>query len=236
MPFRKPHPIRGILWGLIMGIGAAAIAILLKIIPFELVWALIVLGGGILLGILWSTLGPAKKPKGEPPWRPAEEVTSRPDWDAGAGAAVTTTPARRRTPPHPAARRRTARHRLDRRRTSRPRRCPTGVPDRWCRPVVPDRWCRTRRCRSADAGSRPAGPDPEPPPHDRTRHRRRLRHLRRHRLEPDDRTVLAADRPGAGRPRVTIRCRRLSTSPSKGQRVAARAPRPSGWPTRSVRC
>ncbi len=37
--FRKPHPIRGILWGLIMGIGAAAIAILLKIIPFELVWA-----------------------------------------------------------------------------------------------------------------------------------------------------------------------------------------------------
>ncbi len=82
--FRKPHPIRGILWGLIMGIGAAAIAILLKIIPFELVWALIVLGGGILLGLLWSTLGPAKKPKGEPPWRPAEQVTDRPDWDAGA--------------------------------------------------------------------------------------------------------------------------------------------------------
>ena len=82
--FRKPHPIRGILWGLIMGIGAAAIAILLKIIPFELVWALIVLGGGILLGLLWSTLGPAKKPKGEPPWRPAEQVTTRPEWDAGA--------------------------------------------------------------------------------------------------------------------------------------------------------
>ena len=81
--FRKPHPIRGILWGLIMGIGASALAILLKIIPFELVWALIVLGGGILLGILWSTLGPAKKPKGDPPWRPAEQVTARPDWDAG---------------------------------------------------------------------------------------------------------------------------------------------------------
>ena len=66
-----------------MGIGASALAILLKIIPFELVWALIVLGGGILLGILWSTLGPAKKPKGDPPWRPAEQVTARPDWDAG---------------------------------------------------------------------------------------------------------------------------------------------------------
>jgi hypothetical protein len=83
--FRKPHPIRGILWGLVMGIGAAAIAILLKIIPFDLVWALIVLGGGILLGILWSTLGPAKKPKGEPPWRP-EPVTQRADWDTGSPA------------------------------------------------------------------------------------------------------------------------------------------------------
>ena len=81
--FRKPHPIRGILWGLVMGIGAAALAILLRIIPFDLVWALIVLGAGILLGILWSTLGPAKKPKGEPPWRPAEQVTRRPDWDGG---------------------------------------------------------------------------------------------------------------------------------------------------------
>jgi hypothetical protein len=81
--FRKPHPIRGVLWGLVMGIGAAALAIILKIIPFELTWALIVLGGGILLGILWSTLGPAKKPKGDPPWRPAEQVTTRGDWDAG---------------------------------------------------------------------------------------------------------------------------------------------------------
>ncbi|HWM22786.1 MAG TPA: YrzE family protein [Ilumatobacteraceae bacterium] len=81
--YRKPHPIRGILWGLLMGIGAAVIAILLKVIPFDLVWALIVLGAGILLGILWSTLGPAKKPKGDPPWRPTEQVTQRPDWDAG---------------------------------------------------------------------------------------------------------------------------------------------------------
>jgi hypothetical protein len=87
--FRKPHPIRGILWGLVMGIGAAALAILLKIIPFDLLWALIVLGAGILLGILWSTLGPAKKPKGEPPWRRAEDVTRRPDLD---GAPVPPSP------------------------------------------------------------------------------------------------------------------------------------------------
>jgi hypothetical protein len=83
VPFRKSHPIRGIAWGFMMGLGAAVIAILLKIIPFDLVWALIVLAGGILIGILWSTLGPAKKPKGVPP-RPTEVVTHRPDWDASA--------------------------------------------------------------------------------------------------------------------------------------------------------
>ena len=83
MPIRKAHPIRGILWGFLLGLGATVIAILLKIIPFDLAWAAIVLGGGIVVGILWSTLGPAKKPKGDPPWRQTELVTERPDWDAG---------------------------------------------------------------------------------------------------------------------------------------------------------
>ena len=80
--YRKAHPIRGILWGLLMGLGATVVAILLKIIPLDLVWAVLVLAGGILLGILWSTLGPAKKPKGDPPWH-ADQVTHRPDWDSG---------------------------------------------------------------------------------------------------------------------------------------------------------
>jgi hypothetical protein len=83
--YRKAHPIRGILWGLLMGLGATVVAILLKIIPLDLVWAVLVLAGGILLGTLWSTLGPAKKPKGDPPWH-AEKVTHRPDWDAGSPA------------------------------------------------------------------------------------------------------------------------------------------------------
>ena len=87
IPFRKAHPIRGILWGFMMGLGATVIAILLKIIPFELVWAVIVLAGGIVVGILWSTLGPAKKPKGVPP-RPTEVVTHRPDWDAAPAPAA----------------------------------------------------------------------------------------------------------------------------------------------------
>jgi hypothetical protein len=80
--YRKAHPIRGILWGLLMGLGATVVAILLKVIPLDLVWAVVVLAGGIVLGALWSTLGPAKKPKGDPPWH-AEQVTHRPDWDSG---------------------------------------------------------------------------------------------------------------------------------------------------------
>ncbi len=152
--FRKPHPIRGILWGLIMGIGAAAIAILLKIIPFELVWALIVLGGGILLGILWSTLGPAKKPKGEPPWRPAEQVTR----------------------PSRLGRRRRCRRHHHSRPTSNPSSSnpsmsnrststrsmsdvpPETLPDRWCR----TRWCRTRWCPIRSMPD-PVVPDPVVP-------------------------------------------------------------------------
>jgi hypothetical protein len=91
VPYRKAHPIRGILWGFVMGVGAAAIAILLKIIPFDLMWALIVVAGGILIGILWSTLGPAKKPKGVPP-RPTEVVTHRPDWDSSPASPTSPVP------------------------------------------------------------------------------------------------------------------------------------------------
>ncbi|MGH9134196.1 MAG: hypothetical protein ACRDZZ_09690, partial [Ilumatobacteraceae bacterium] len=80
---RKPHPIRGILWGLLLGIGAAAMAILLKIIPLELLWAIIVVAAGVVIGILWSTLGPAKKPKTPPPYvvagRAAPGAATAPD-------------------------------------------------------------------------------------------------------------------------------------------------------------
>ena len=176
--FRKPHPIRGILWGLIMGIGAAAIAIILKIIPFELVWALIVLGGGILLGILWSTLGPAKKPKGEPPWRPAEQVTTPSRLGCRTGATVTPTPARRRTPPHPAPRCRATRHRDVADHRDRPTadvaRPSTG---RSREAVCPTRWCRTQILTldpTAPRWTRHRASDPPPPP----RLRRHLRPLR----------------------------------------------------------
>ncbi len=131
--FRKPHPIRGILWGLIMGIGAAAIAILLKIIPFELVWALIVLGGGILLGILWSTLGPAKKPKGDPPWRPGR--TGHDTWPTGMPGRCRRHP-RSRPMSNPSSSNPSTSNRSTSGRSSPdvPRDVPEALPD----PVVPD--------------------------------------------------------------------------------------------------
>jgi hypothetical protein len=66
---RKPRPIRGILWGLMLGVGAAAIAIIVKLIEFDQVQALLIVAGGVVLGLLWSILGPAKRPKGPPPRR-----------------------------------------------------------------------------------------------------------------------------------------------------------------------
>ena len=56
----KRRPVRGLIWGVILGLGLALIAIgqgmaaLGTWPPFLLVVA------GIVLGVLWSTLGPAK--------------------------------------------------------------------------------------------------------------------------------------------------------------------------------
>lgn len=63
----KRHPIRGLLYGILFGLG-------LMMIVVGQGWAalgtwppFIVLILGIVVSILWSTLGPAKKPKGMPP-------------------------------------------------------------------------------------------------------------------------------------------------------------------------
>jgi predicted lipid-binding transport protein (Tim44 family) len=63
---KKTHPIRGILWGLMMGLGLSIVLVLTKVIPLELVPMLIVLLVGTVLGTLWSVFGPAKHAKGVP--------------------------------------------------------------------------------------------------------------------------------------------------------------------------
>lgn len=65
-PVRKTHPIRGILWGLMMGFGLSIVLVLTKVIPLELVPMLIVLVLGTVVGTIWSIFGPAKHAKDVP--------------------------------------------------------------------------------------------------------------------------------------------------------------------------
>jgi hypothetical protein len=58
------HPVRGVLWGLLLGLGLAGLLVSLKVVSLGLV-TLIVL---VLVGIvLWSTFGPARPASGLPP-------------------------------------------------------------------------------------------------------------------------------------------------------------------------
>ena len=60
---KKTHPIRGILWGLMMGLGLSIVLVLTKVIPLALGPMLIVLVLGTAAGTVWSIFGPAKRPK-----------------------------------------------------------------------------------------------------------------------------------------------------------------------------
>jgi hypothetical protein len=60
---KKTHPVRGVLWGLLMGLGLSIVLVLTKVIPLALVPMLIVLVLGTAVGAIWSIFGPAKRPK-----------------------------------------------------------------------------------------------------------------------------------------------------------------------------
>lgn len=64
---KKTHPIRGILWGIPFGLGLAVVLVLTKVIPLEQAQVVGVFFLGLLIGLLWSLFGPAKKPKGAAP-------------------------------------------------------------------------------------------------------------------------------------------------------------------------
>ncbi len=63
---KKTHPVRGILWGLMMGLGLSVVLVLTKVIPLALGPMLIVLVLGTVVGTVWSIFGPAKRPKDVP--------------------------------------------------------------------------------------------------------------------------------------------------------------------------
>jgi len=72
-PELKRHPLRGLLWGLVLGLGMGVfLTFVWPVIGLDNVrsvaikWALIV-GGIMFLSMLWGLFGPARKPKGAPP-------------------------------------------------------------------------------------------------------------------------------------------------------------------------
>lgn len=61
------HPIRGLLWGLMMGIGLTLVLVVTKVISLDLTMMIVVTAIAMLVAVLWSTVGPPKQPKGPPP-------------------------------------------------------------------------------------------------------------------------------------------------------------------------
>ena len=64
---KKGHPIRGVLWGIMFGLGLAGVLVVTKVIPLDLTQMIVVLALGIAVGVLWSLFGPARAPKGAAP-------------------------------------------------------------------------------------------------------------------------------------------------------------------------
>jgi len=57
----KRHPIRGILYGAMLGIGIAMYLVLFSVTPFEWATMAIVVGAGAVLGFVWGLFAPAKQ-------------------------------------------------------------------------------------------------------------------------------------------------------------------------------
>jgi hypothetical protein len=64
---KQTHPVRGVLWGLLVGIGLACLLAFVKAISLSLAPMIIVAALGTVAGVVWSIYGPAKAPKDPPP-------------------------------------------------------------------------------------------------------------------------------------------------------------------------
>jgi hypothetical protein len=63
----KRHPIRGFIWGLVFGLGAGLLLMVLSIVPLSIPTLAIYTGAAAVLGLVWGMVGPAKQPKGPAP-------------------------------------------------------------------------------------------------------------------------------------------------------------------------
>lgn len=83
----KRHPIRGALWGLLLGIGATGLLIMFSVIAVGTLTPWVVLLAFIVLGVLWGLFGPAKRTRDLPPSRVRSVPTASTAPGAAAGAA-----------------------------------------------------------------------------------------------------------------------------------------------------
>jgi hypothetical protein len=63
----KRRPIRGALWGLLLGVGVTALLIMYSVIAVGTLTPWVVLLVFIVLGVLWGLFGPAKRTRDLPP-------------------------------------------------------------------------------------------------------------------------------------------------------------------------
>ncbi|MEE9182856.1 MAG: hypothetical protein V3U39_00080 [Acidimicrobiia bacterium] len=85
---KKGHPIRGILWGVMFGLGLTVVLVVTKVISLELSQMIIVLVVGIAAGVLWSLFGPARTPKGPAPVAAAGVATEEPPETVADGSTI----------------------------------------------------------------------------------------------------------------------------------------------------
>jgi hypothetical protein len=58
---RQTHVVRGVLWGLVLGVGLAIVLVLTTTIALDLVQMILAVVGGVILGTAWSLFAPPKK-------------------------------------------------------------------------------------------------------------------------------------------------------------------------------
>jgi hypothetical protein len=63
----KRHPVRGLLWGLLLGVGLTGLLILTNVVAIGTITPWVILIFCVLFGIAWGLFAPPKKAKGDPP-------------------------------------------------------------------------------------------------------------------------------------------------------------------------
>jgi hypothetical protein len=63
----RRHPVRGVLYGLLLGLGLALLAVGQRVVAFGEPLLIVIVLAGVVIGALWSTLGPARAPTSTTP-------------------------------------------------------------------------------------------------------------------------------------------------------------------------